>query len=289
MHKYIFVLLFWTYISFSSPEKADLVIFSYDRPLQLYALLESVEQYTTNLGEVQIILRCSDDRFRKAYQEVFDTFSFVHVNEHQNRDDFKAVFLRVVSQAPHEYIFFAVDDIIVTGYIDLDYCIREMQKFDAYGFYLRMGKNCTKGYPEPYDISLPRFIYDKDDICAWSFNAGFYDWAYPHTVDMAVYKKSDIINDLVNTSYHNPNTLEGHWAGQSYRIASKVGVCYNHSHMVNIPMNSVQEEAENYNMAISTIELLHIFNEGKKIDINQFYQINNGNSHMNAWPAFVQR
>jgi hypothetical protein len=283
------LFLSWGFLCVGNEQKADLVIFSYDRPLQLYALLESVEKYTTNLGEVHIILRCSDDRFRKAYQEVFDTFSSVYVNEHRNRDDFKEVFLRVVSQAPHEYIFFGVDDIIVTGHIDLDYCIRVMQKLNAYGFYLRMGKNCTKGYPDPYDISLPRFIYDQDDICAWQFNIGMYDWAYPHTVDMAVYKKQDIMHDLLSIAYHNPNTLEGHWAGQSYRIASKIGVCYNHSHMVNIPMNSVQEEAENYNMAISTIELLRIFNEGKKIDIDQFYQINNGNSHMNAWPVFIQR
>ena len=42
---------------------ADLVIFSYNRPLQLYALLESITNYVTGLDKIMVIYRSSDARY----------------------------------------------------------------------------------------------------------------------------------------------------------------------------------------------------------------------------------
>jgi len=46
-------LLFFT-LPLRASEKVDLVIFSFDRPLQLYALLESCEEYMKGLGDVHV-------------------------------------------------------------------------------------------------------------------------------------------------------------------------------------------------------------------------------------------
>lgn len=269
--------------------KVDLIIFSCDRPLQLYAFLESVDRYVTHLGQVHVIVRSSDPGYKQAYSEVFKTFADVVVKEQYGPHDFKMITLQSLDELPHEHILFAVDDIIITDKIDLDYCIDVMQRFDAYGFYLRMGKNCTAGYPPPHEVSLPPFICDAEGLCVWRLNTGVCDWGYPHTVDLTIYKKSDILPDFRTLEYFAPNTLEGHWAGTSSVIMHRLGVCFDHSHMVNIPMNRVQNEVQNYNMGISPNELLQIFNEGKKINIEQFYRIDNRNSHMDAWPSFIER
>ena len=47
---------------------ADLVIFSYDRPLQLYAFLESVQRYVTGLSKISVICRMSDGQYRQGYE-----------------------------------------------------------------------------------------------------------------------------------------------------------------------------------------------------------------------------
>ena len=43
--------------------KADLVVFSKDRPLQLYAFLESVETYITDLETISVIYRVTSSAY----------------------------------------------------------------------------------------------------------------------------------------------------------------------------------------------------------------------------------
>src|SRR5271154_2417996 len=57
-----------------SARAADLIIFSYDRPLQLYAFLESVQRYVTGIGQTSIIYRTSGQDFDAGYQIVQSTF-----------------------------------------------------------------------------------------------------------------------------------------------------------------------------------------------------------------------
>lgn len=268
---------------------ADLVIFSCDRPLQLYAFLESLYNQVSHLDQVHVIVRSTHSDYKKGYEEVFKLYPQLVVKEQTGPHDFKSTLLQSLHELSSEYILFAVDDIVVTDSIDLDYCIRMMQSFDAYGFYLRLGKNCTLGYPNPHIIPLPQFVYDAEGLCLWQFSQGSCDWAYPHTVDMTIYKKDDVLSDFTTLEYMAPNTLESSWAWQSGYKMDRFGLCFEHSCMVNIPMNRVQNEICNHHMGIVPRELLDIFYQGKKIDIQHFHKIDNSNSHMDAWPVFVAR
>jgi hypothetical protein len=242
------------------------------------------------VGDIHVILRCSTERIRRLYDEVQKDFPQIVLQDQHSVEEFKPMLQRSLAQLPHEYIIFAVDDIIVTDYTDIDYCIRMMQTCNAYGFYLRLGKNCTRNHdPGEYAIALPPFLYDQESLCVWRFSDGEFDWGYPHTVDMTIYKKSEIMDYVTYMDYRNPNTFEGSWDVQSWRIKHRLGICFEHSHMVNVPMNNVQEVAPNHNMGISLEMLLDTFASGKKIDIDQFYTINNTSSHMDIWPKFKQR
>ncbi|HEY5235531.1 MAG TPA: hypothetical protein VIJ14_05090, partial [Rhabdochlamydiaceae bacterium] len=70
-------------------KNADLVIFSFDRPLQLYAFLESTKKYVKGLGEVFVIYRSSDEHFKEGYDKVqrrFKDVKFLPQGKHPAKD-----------------------------------------------------------------------------------------------------------------------------------------------------------------------------------------------------------
>lgn len=272
--------------------KADLIIFSFDRPLQLYALLESTERYVKNLGDIHVIYRSSNERYEYAYQDVFKRFTtIVPIKQGNNpKDDFKPLTIKSFNKTAHDYVIFAVDDIVVQNYIDCAHCIEILEKTDAYGFYLRLGKNTTYCYALNTPQRIPPLQEVLHDVYAWTFGAAEHDWRYPHTVDMTLYRKKDIKQDLTSLSYKAPNSCEGAWAGLGHRVINRKGLCYGHSKIVNIPLNKVQAEYNNRNEnSISPVELLELFERGFKMDIDPLHTIENTSAHMAYVPLFIAR
>ena len=272
---------------------ADLIIFSYDRPLQLYALLESVDRYISGLNKIAIIYRTTSQKYQDAYMQVqheFEHVQFIHQGANP-KADFKPLLLEAIRNGS-EHILFAVDDIIVTDYIDLTECIQALEQNNAYGFYLRLGRNIVHNYTQNCPLPMPNFHTMTPNIVSWSFKLNQFDaWNYPHTVDMALYRTKDIMHDLTNLTYSSPNSLEGRWHDLSKKRAkNKIGLCYEHSKMINIPLNRVQHEFNNKNMQLwSAAELLDFFNQNLKIDINLLYQYRNRSVHMDYEPVFILR
>lgn len=271
---------------------ADMVIFSFDRPMQLYALLESMKKFVTGLGSVQIIYRTSDTDFRDAYEIVKQSFpDFLFVAQGPlPHGDFKPLTLRAVFDSPHEYVIFAVDDIIVKDFIDLNECANALEKYQGYGFYLRLGLNVTESYAENRRLQLPRMGEVEKGIFSWRFSDGRDDWNYPHSVDMTVYRKNDIEPALRSLSYKTPYTLENSWASIGKKFSHRVGLCYEQSKIVGLPLNVVQTEWNNRHMNfLNAKELLTLFMSGKKIDIKPFKKIQNKGAHMAYEPTFIER
>lgn len=289
------VALLWLPFVFNSiiTQKADLIIFSFDRPLQLYALLESTERYIKNIGEIHVFYRSSNERYDRAYDDVFSHFSSIQRTKQSDRpnQDFKPLLLNIFSQMREEYILFAVDDIIIQDYVDCAECIVYMNQIDAYGFYLRMGKNITHCYSRNKTQRIPRLYELAQDVYSWTFSDADAedDWAYPHTVDMTIYRKKDIAHDLALISYQTPNYLEASWHALSGRIMHKKGLCYSRSKIVNLPLNIVREEwRSNEEILLSTEQLLKLFEDGLTMDVAHL-SINNTAPHMAYIPIFIER
>lgn len=270
---------------------ADMVIFSFDRPLQLYALLESVEKYMQGLGEVVVIYRASDDQYKAAYAEVGNNFPSVRlVTQGQNpRGDFKPLTLDAVFNTPSRYIIFAVDDIVMTDDADLSKCIELLERTGAYGFYLRMGENLNYCYSCNQPQRVPDITPVEGDVLSWTFSQGELDWGYPNTVDMTVFRKKDIEPLFRNLDYKAPNTLEGNWSCHAGSTMHRQGLCFKNSKMVNLPLNRVQNEWVNRSMDITPLELLKRFEQGFKLDIAPLFQIRNRSAHMEYEPTFIAR
>src|SRR6266849_6026071 len=102
---------------------ADLIIFSFDRPLQLYALLESLQLYATDIRSTTIIYRTSNDRYNNAFKEVAQQFPHIQLFHQQNISDFKTLTVRAIEESTSDYVIFAVDDNIVKDTFSDDECI----------------------------------------------------------------------------------------------------------------------------------------------------------------------
>lgn len=282
----------------------DIIIFSYDRPLQLHAFLESLQRYVTGIKKAYVIYRISDCHFGNAYNDLkvaFPEVVFVQQKE-AKQADFKSLLLQLAfRQSNSRYILFAVDDIIVTDFCNLCECTRALEKYAAYGFFLRLGKNIKQAYMQSISTDQPQPPLKQAQVgmYAWQFNKGCYSWGYPNTVDMTIYRKDDIKKCFAEMVYKNPSGLEAQWAFPKpaknqqllKAIKAKIGLCYEHSKVVNLPLNLVQElfAGNKHAQAWSTKELLKRYNEGYCFDIAPLYKINNKSPHMPYLPSFIKR
>jgi glycosyltransferase involved in cell wall biosynthesis len=272
-----------------SDYQADIVIFSFDRPMQLYALLESMQRYVTNAGDTTVIYRVSDQQYAKGYEEVQNAFPLVQFLKQSEKPeaDFKPLVMQAVFQKPASHILFAVDDMIVKDFIDLKECMRVLEKTGAYGFYLAHGSHLDYCYMLNHFQGIPPNLLVEDGTYLWQFKQGRGDWRYPNSVDMVLYRKSEIKKDFIRIPFHNPNSLESKWANLAK--LKKVGLFYESSKCLNIPLNLVNL-SENRNMnSYQPHELLKKFNEGQKIDISPLFQIANTSRHMEYDPQFITR
>jgi hypothetical protein len=290
-------LFFLVSVLFSLKSQVDLIVFSFDRALQLYAFLESIEKHVTGLGKISIIYRCSNDDHVLSYLKVLKKFSNLDINaikqSEKPKEDFKNILINEFFTGTSKYILMAVDDIIITDNINLNKCQKifikaNKKQGNILGFYLRLGRNIVLDY-FGNKSELPKTTKFIGNSLIWVLGSAKGYWGYPNSVDFVIYEKSYILPQIKNLQFHSPNTFEGEW----HRVFSKKnnlkkGICFETSKIVNIPTNSVQEDWTNYNMnSYSTYELLSHFNKNLKINIDLFYKLLPDKCHMDILYDFV--
>lgn len=287
--KNIFFLFFLSlFLYCHTVHTVDMVVFSYNRPMQLYAFLESSEKYLSGLSSIQVIYRVSDEGYDKAYDQVKGRFAKVQFHKQAtSANDFKEKVCACVKNNPAcPYVVFAVDDIIVKDEVDLEVCTKALEEHKAHGFFLRLGKNINHCYMVNAPTPCPEGQNIGSDLFLWQFSQGGGDWRYPNNLDMTVYRKKDL-GFFEHGPYHNPNILEGEWAAQGALHLN--GLCFDTSKIVNIPMNLVNPSANRFNRSYTAAELLALFQKGLKIDISQFHKINNVSPHADYTVTFIPR
>ncbi len=295
----IFILIFSS-IAYGGDEKADILIFSFNRPLQLYACLESIEANISDQGNVYVLYRTSDSRYEKSYEEVkarFGDIEFFQQSELNPQQIFKPLVMRLAfnrAVSLSDYIVFCTDDIIIKDKICLSEGISLLQKTKAYGLFYRLGKNITYCYMNREFHKMPSFEVIAHEsmverIFSWKFYNSSGDFKYPNNVDFTLYAKNTIEKDLSELTYTSPNEMEGLWATRANH--QKRGLCYEKSKIVNLPLNIVSEiDYPNRQSHYFTVEELQDkFEKGFKIDVNLLFQINNRSAHMDYKPIFIYR
>lgn len=271
-------------------QATDIVLFSFDRPMQLYACLESIYRYMGDHGQISVICRASSPPFRACYQKVIEAFPQVRFLFQSSKPtkDFKPLLLDAVFHCSSRFILFGVDDQIVTDYVDLKQCMEMMDRTGAYGFYLRLGSHITYSFQLSKEQTVPKSINLGQGIFAWNLTSGYTDWEFPNNVDMTLYRKEDIADLLKNMRYKNPNSFEFGWAKKGIQ-GMKTGLYFAHSKVVNIPLNVMSVTNNPYMKGFPVEELLATFEKGWKIDIDPLYRIDNLSPHIEYHPQFIFR
>lgn len=270
-------------------EKADLVVFSFDRPMQLFALLESIELYMKGVQRIHVLYRTSTPSYAESYEQVsraFPQVNFVQQSETPH-EDFKPLFCQIALDKSSPYLLISVDDVILKDNVDLTECIKALEKTRAYGFYFSHSKSLDYCYMRSTKQEIPPHVFVGHDIFAWQFKDGHADWKDPNSVDFVLYRKEEIAQDLAELPFYNPNTLEAGWTKK--KKARSIGLFYSCSKCVNVPLNLVNISTNRYAYSYSPSELLKKFKEGYKIDITPLFQVDSSSKHMEWEPTFVKR
>ncbi len=276
---------------------ADLIIFSYDRPLQIYALLESIQKHLQGLQQISVLFRTSSFAFEKAYADLkkeFPHLQWVAQSQEHPREDFQTLLLQTIFSSPSPYILFAVDDMIVKKDANLQECAHFLEKNHAFFFSLRLGKDITTCYMGKYDQALPHHLFLQDRVLAWQINAAQGDWNYATSVDMNLYRKKDVKKCFNRIHFHNPNELEPAWeryleSHQTTQRKKGMGLCYEDPVVLNIPLNLVNKSDNSHMNLFSPNELLQLFEKGEKIDIAPLEKVKNHTVHVEITPTFIKR
>lgn len=274
----------------SQKEKADILIFSCDRPLQLYACLESIYQYMSGFETLSVLYRASNEQFAAGYKKLKKDFPQVHFVAQSNnyKKDFKPLLMKTAFKNPSKYILFGVDDIVVKDFTDLNTCMEFMEKTNAYGFYLRFGKHISYCYQAAAEQSLPLSLPVANGVYAWKFDQASYDWAFPNSVDMTLYRKKNLEAHFKLLKFNAPNSLEFSWAREC-RPKESIGLYFESSKIVNIPFNIVSRTGNPHMNYLSASELLVKFEQGLKMDIRPLHQVQNSSPHFEYLPEFIAR
>ncbi len=254
------------------------IIFSKDRPLQLFALLESYCANCYDIKPLTIIYKASEEGYNNAYNEVFSYFS-EKIELHPIQETiFHDTAITVLEKIKSTYIFFLVDDNLFTrqfrfsNYLDL-------KNRNHYIFSLRLGMNLNYCYTKQKKQEKPKFN-NIGRLISWKWNKGEHDWQYVFSVDGNIFNKNTVLEMSKLVPFKAPNSYEANMNIFRYILKRKKGLCYEDSVLINLCINRVQDEVKNISGDISVEELLTYWHQNKKININQFRDISNRSAHI---------
>lgn len=268
------------------------LVFSKDRAMQLHAFLTSFFQKVSPHLTVHILFHTSSQDHEKSYRDLKEYFQDLPVYFHRqdNATSFKKDLLAILSGLHESKILFFVDDIIVTEETD----INDLLQFDTDLFVpsLRLGLNLTTSYTtqreQPLPTLHPNLVRDQDKI-AWQWQDGILDWGYPLSLDGHLFRRQEMLAMLQLLPFSAPNSLED--ALQCFKplFASRFGVAYKKSKIMNLPCNRVQTENKNLSGNIHQDDLLRQWNNGYVIDLSLFDKFTNTSAHQEIAIRFQKR
>lgn len=255
------------------------IIFSKERPLQLFAYIESLLHYS-GLPEQSIYVLYRDVP-QTPYNALQQAFPQVHWIAEQ---DFYRDLMAIIA-ACDDYILWGCDDVFFKSPFDPQVCIQALTQHEQLlAFSLRLGRN----------IQPTQQLQAQEGYWIWDWTTSPLvntDWTYPWEVSASIYRKGDVAQVLSLTdNLKNPNLLEGLLAtyyfethGRSWR---KQLACFEISKSITLQINQVQDvytQNEFDRSQSTTIEQLYqYFLEGKRLDWQSFENCLNPKIHVDS-------
>lgn len=268
---------------------ADLVVFSYDRPLQLHALLESIHRYMTGYHQIFVIYKTSEYSYDVGFEILKQSFPAVQfIRQANGANDFQSILIDVLKKAS-PYIAFSVDDIVVKDSANIEDAVSFLEKTEAYCFSLRLGEHINYCYMGDYPVKVPDHVHVSPEVLGWQINSARGDWTYPNSLDMTIYHRDSLLRDFSKITFSNPNELEIAWnkAMPKRKLRQIIGLSYHKSKALNLPLNQVFISDNRNSNLYQKEELLQKYLDGIRIDIGPLFQMENASVHIDYKPTFV--
>lgn len=216
----------------------NVVIFSKDRAMQLDVLLRSYD--TSRIGAPVIVWATSSSDFRESYTQL----GAYPVRWYATHYSFSTFWYdpHVLKQSKPYTMFLCDDDVFYRPIPE----IPEIPKWHC--FSLRLGKNVTHCYSK----NCPQ-------------REGQLDFVYPWSLDGHIYHTDELLRALQVVVFDNPNELED----QLNKCCPGPKIMYaEHSCLVGLPHNRVQDKYKNRCGSVSAKELNDKFLAGYRIDLD---------------------
>ena len=255
--------------SVNNKNEISSVVFSKDRPMQLYGLIKSFYKNVQSPCSLTILYSASDLRFKVAYEEVKELCVNMGVKFYEETS-FKDDLVHILEKANTKKIFFLVDDILFIRKINFtNFLSVDLSRVVPS---LRLGLNLERCYTANSKQIKPTFSGFDDEGYSWSWSEGEYDWGYPLSVDGNFFLLEEIIVMVKISEFNAPNSFEKSLQWFLSEFIKRRGLCYKKSVVVNIPFNKVQNENGNISGKVSEFELLDYWEQGYELDVGKYGQ-----------------
>jgi len=280
---------------FRSGHNVQIVLYSYNRAMQLDAALRSFFLHcrdSDQINRIAVIFKTRGALHNRQYETLKEYYGNRYPVVFIPETDFRQNSLDVIrSQLPAEkwkYIleFFnptaftlqLVDDnLFVRPFSILDACRTLRRKRSVLNFSLRLGGNICYSYTKNCQITPPTFKNIGDGILEYRWPGKDDSFGYPMDISSSVYRTVDLFVLEKMIAFHSPNSLEGRLNVRVKKLAKVIPVhkisCYRTSVAFCAPINRVQDEVKNRASGItdySADSLAQLFEEGYRIDIESF-------------------
>ncbi|MCL5437028.1 MAG: glycosyltransferase family 2 protein [Candidatus Dependentiae bacterium] len=297
--------------AYDANKRAGLVVSSHDGPLQLYALLESAHEHLAGVEQLSVVYRASSEDLDALYDRVqrdFPETLFLKQRDTHNGQDYKQLLLRAVAACRSEYVILAADDCIVIDDIDVSRAINSLEQKNAYAFYFNLGANIPYTPKRPVNGPPPPHKQDAETI-SWNFCNSAGIWAQSAMIDMTLFKKEGLLQELRGIKFTNQRTLKsglhalhqerykrqaeqlGRAGASSQRqhFPSR-GLAPLHAQAITLTFNSSNRRpGQEPAYAYTTLDLARMFAMGCKIAAHELYHLDTPTTTISLLPHFVLR
>jgi hypothetical protein len=266
------------------------IIFSKDRAMQLYLLIESIQLNIKGLSELYIIYNISNEENRISYQILKDLCKEIDYIKFIKEDNFRDTLIKLLNKIEYDKLMFLVDDNVIIQRINLssfnDVYLNNMIVS------LRLGINIEYSYTTDEKIKRPDFsqTYFINNFIEFSWTKGTGEWADPCSLDGNIYETSLIqaITSLI--SFKAPNSYESELKNFDTIFFASNALCMPIPILKNIAVNRVQNEFKNRSGEISHEYLNEKWRNGFKIDLKSLNDLKTFNStHLLTEFKYIER
>lgn len=269
--------------------RIKLIIFSKDRPMQLFALIESFLDNCEDATSIdKYVIYKESEEFGGAYEDVIrlsgPEFKFIKEENFQNE------LSSLVSSDKKDYITFLVDDIIFRDTFKMSDCIGYMDSHkECFTFSLRLGRGVTYCYPTCNHQVEPKFT-EENGILSFMHHGADGDWGYPFSLDGNIFRIDEFIRYFAYSSQKSPNALESSLSTNKGFVLSRTSACFESAKLFNNPDNRVQDDFKNRTETQDNYRaLIKTWGDGYKIDTKKLHHVKNDSCHYPVRFEFIKR